>query len=210
MCIRDRYQRRVHGYMDPFLLITDYRDNPICSVCNGRIKGEFVKLGDRTFHNEHFTCCKCAKLLAQNPHKEKDGKLWCNNCFNLTYSPNCKKCGQMITEAEAVEVGGFRYHATCFSCSVCSNNLLPEGKLSLVGDANFFNKDDKLYCQKCHTEAEGLACGGCGKVLEGPYANALGKKWHPECFTCKNCNQRVTGAFANSEGRPVHPECWTG
>ena len=32
-------------------------------------------------------------------------------------------------------------------------------------------------------------CGACGKPIVGQVVTALGRTWHPECFTCAECNQ---------------------
>ena len=32
-------------------------------------------------------------------------------------------------------------------------------------------------------------CGACGKPIVGQVVTALGRTWHPECFTCNECNQ---------------------
>lgn len=35
----------------------------------------------------------------------------------------CKKCGLVITEGHAYELGEDRWHVECFSCSKCSKSL---------------------------------------------------------------------------------------
>ncbi|KAF8345321.1 LIM domain-containing protein [Amanita rubescens] len=34
----------------------------------------------------------------------------------------------------------------------------------------------------------GLSCGGCGGPIMGRIVNAMGARWHPECFKCTTCN----------------------
>ena len=34
----------------------------------------------------------------------------------------------------------------------------------------------------------GLSCGGCGGSIMGRIVNAMGARWHPECFRCTTCD----------------------
>ncbi|KAJ7494599.1 hypothetical protein B0H11DRAFT_2002530 [Mycena galericulata] len=39
------------------------------------------------------------------------------------------------------------------------------------------------------SQRRGLACGGCGGSITGRIVNAMGLRWHPECFCCTICNE---------------------
>ncbi|KAJ6494709.1 hypothetical protein C8R47DRAFT_1116918 [Mycena vitilis] len=39
------------------------------------------------------------------------------------------------------------------------------------------------------TQRRGLACGGCNGSIVGRIVNAMGLRWHPECFRCTLCNE---------------------
>ncbi|KAJ7127148.1 hypothetical protein C8R44DRAFT_780552 [Mycena epipterygia] len=39
------------------------------------------------------------------------------------------------------------------------------------------------------SQRRGLACGGCSGSITGRIVNAMGLRWHPECFRCTICNE---------------------
>ncbi|KAF8206547.1 hypothetical protein K438DRAFT_1756540 [Mycena galopus ATCC 62051] len=39
------------------------------------------------------------------------------------------------------------------------------------------------------TQRRGLACGACGGSIVGRIVNAMGLRWHPECFRCAVCDE---------------------
>ncbi|KAJ7178600.1 hypothetical protein C8R43DRAFT_818641, partial [Mycena crocata] len=39
------------------------------------------------------------------------------------------------------------------------------------------------------SQRRGLACGGCSGSITGRIVNAMGFRWHPECFRCSICNE---------------------
>jgi hypothetical protein len=49
-----------------------------------------------------------------------------------------------------------------------------------------------------------LACPACSKpVLYGRTVNAMGKRWHPDCFTCAECNKQLEHLeFFTKDGKP--------
>lgn len=53
-----------------------------------------------------------------------------------------------------------------------------------------------------------LRCAGCRQPIEGQYLNALGKAWHPACFTCAACGQPIRDQYATHAGRALHPACY--
>ena len=56
------------------------------------------------------------------------------------------------------------------------------------------------------------ACAGCDRpfnFLGGTTVNALGRRWHRECFRCAGCNQPLDEpSFCVEAGRPYHQRCW--
>merc|ERR1711935_372680 len=64
------------------------------------------------------------------------------------------------------------FHPKCFNCAKCKKPL---------GDAGYYEKDDKFYCQGCYTDQFMPKCAGCGKPLIGQLVKAFGKQYHKEC-----------------------------
>lgn len=56
--------------------------------------------------------------------------------------------------------------------------------------------------------ARGSECSGCGRALGGTWTNALGKKFHPDCFVCTGCHRPFAGqTFSVKDGEPFHEAC---
>ena len=49
-------------------------------------------------------------------------------------------------------------------------------------------------------------CEGCGEYIKGQGLQALGKKWHSECFACVVCRKPLSGSFLHKDGKPYCPE----
>lgn len=49
----------------------------------------------------------------------------------------------------------------------------------------------------------GLSCGGCGGPIIGRIVNAMGARWHPECFRCTTCDTLLEHVSSyEHEGKP--------
>lgn len=47
-----------------------------------------------------------------------------------------------------------------------------------------------------------LFCAGCQQIIAGHIVNALGRRWHPDCFTCEHCGLALEHvAFYEHEGK---------
>jgi hypothetical protein len=55
------------------------------------------------------------------------------------------------------------------------------------------------------TQRRGLACGGCGGSIVGRIVNAMGLRWHPECFRCTVCDELLE--HVSSYERDGKPYC---
>lgn len=55
-----------------------------------------------------------------------------------------------------------------------------------------------------------VECKTCARPIVGQGLEALGNKYHADCFTCQGCNKVLTGSFVDRAGRPYHRECVPG
>jgi len=64
---------------------------------------------------------------------------------------------------------------------------------------------------KVTTDASSTAvCGRCNKPIQGQGLQALGKKWHAECFSCDFCTKPfMEAAFVQKYERPFCKPCDT-
>jgi len=91
-----------------------------------------------------------------------------------------------------------KWHPECFTCFTCWSVFGPEVAVTLVDDRPFCN-------QEC---AEGRTCHGCKKLILGDVAEALGKKWHDDCFNCEKCQKHLGGdCFVIRSDKPTLPLC---
>ncbi|KII66885.1 Paxillin 1 [Thelohanellus kitauei] len=58
----------------------------ICFNCEKPIVGEFVSVGDRKFHPDHFKCSYCKKKLTETTYVEFNEKVYCPSCVDTLVS----------------------------------------------------------------------------------------------------------------------------
>ncbi|OED46650.1 hypothetical protein ACH42_03625 [Endozoicomonas sp. (ex Bugula neritina AB1)] len=52
------------------------------------------------------------------------------------------------------------------------------------------------------------SCAKCKKLLKSNYITALGKAWHPHCFTCRSCKKKILSKeFITFDDQAFHKEC---
>jgi len=91
-----------------------------------------------------------------------------------------------------------KWHPECFYCYSCQSVFGEDLAVILVGDYPFCN-------QEC---ADGRTCHGCKDVIVGDVADALGKKWHDQCFACNKCKKHLGGdTFVVRNDKPTIPLC---
>ena len=95
---------------------------------------------------------------------------------------------------------GKKFHPYCFTCTECAKPLSPN---------NFYEKNGKPYCEDDYHRLFSPKCAGCKLPIkdvsfqnnsiifkfsyffhshdQGKIIRALGKDWHPQCFTCTEC-----------------------
>ena len=49
-------------------------------------------------------------------------------------------------------------------------------------------------------KGNGLQCAGCGNAIIGRIVNAMGSRWHPECFRCCTCGENLEHVSAYEHG----------
>lgn len=111
-------------------------------------------------------------------------------------------------------LGGQRYyHELHFFCAECGDPFLDPSKSSAAprgpvshatqdeDDVGFTVYKGHPYCQNCHVRLRMPRCGsslkpglrllpsiGCHKPITEGTIEAVGRRWHLECFTCSVCH----------------------
>eukprot|EP01114_Cavostelium_apophysatum_P003497 TRINITY_DN1341_c0_g1_i1.p1 TRINITY_DN1341_c0_g1~~TRINITY_DN1341_c0_g1_i1.p1 ORF type:complete len:305 (+),score=48.43 TRINITY_DN1341_c0_g1_i1:222-1136(+) len=167
---------------------------PYCHKCasappassGGRVINESSTVLDPAKKKEFETKNQTTKELSQNI---REGKMF------------CAECGKMIGVGEAVSIQDSTFHLACFVCSKCKTPLANVG---------FKETNGEFFCGPCSgggSAAAGGFCGGCGQKLSGQYLNAMGSKWHKQCFVCTSCKAPFSGGYAEKEGQPYCASC---
>uniref|UniRef100_A0A670ZUS8 Filamin binding LIM protein 1 n=1 Tax=Pseudonaja textilis TaxID=8673 RepID=A0A670ZUS8_PSETE len=100
----------------------------------------------------------------------------------------CAFCHKGISPgALALEAMRKQYHVRCFTCRVCHSSLAGE---------RYYQKEGRPLCVACYqTTLE--KCDACQASILSEIVWAVGKGYHPECFTCVDCSRQIgSDAFA--------------
>jgi len=111
----------------------------------------------------------------------------------------CSGCRKYIT-GEITTALGRTYHPEHFVCGTCE---------TVIGGGNFFEKDGQPQCNKCYQSHYCPKCARCDKPISTQMVNALGRKWHVNCFVCTKCLIPFqNGQFYDHETRPYCQGCF--
>ncbi|XP_026208875.1 thyroid receptor-interacting protein 6 isoform X2 [Anabas testudineus] len=75
------------------------------------------------------------------------------------------------------------FHVECFTCITCHARLRGQP---------FYALDKKSYCESCYISTL-ERCSKCSKPILDRILRAMGKAYHPRCFTCVVCNCCLDG-----------------
>lgn len=100
--------------------------------------------------------------------------------------PICGGCSSQVRGPFITALG----RTWCPAHFLCVN---PSCKRELV-DIGFVEEKGDLYCEYCFEQFLAPPCAKCNGKIKGDCLNAIGKKFHPECFKCTYCGK----LFGNS------------
>ena len=110
----------------------------------------------------------------------------------------CSKCFKAIS-GTTVRAFGKAWHDFCFTCGKCKYP---------IRDSKYAAEHDIPYHGDCLALLRGEVCTQCLKPITGTVTTALGKKWHPDCFTCARCRLPIlTAQFSAKDGLAYHIHC---
>lgn len=164
-----------------------------CAYCGGGILGEMITALGKTYHVECFICGSCHKPIGTSNFYEHKSDVLCEPCYQNICCPKCAVCTKPILD-RCVQALNKKYHVECFVCVQC---------LKPFPDGRFFERDGKPYCEKDFFDVFAPKCGRCQEPIKTECISALGKQWHPACFSCMTCNKAFdTGVFFEFGGAP--------
>ncbi|XP_044530457.1 thyroid receptor-interacting protein 6 [Gracilinanus agilis] len=100
------------------------------------------------------------------------------------YFGRCGGCGEDVVGDGAGVIALDRvFHVGCFVCSTCRAQLRGQ---------HFYAVERKAYCEDCYV-ATLEKCSMCSQPILDRILRAMGKAYHPGCFTCVVCHQGLDG-----------------
>eukprot|EP01114_Cavostelium_apophysatum_P009684 TRINITY_DN2291_c0_g2_i1.p1 TRINITY_DN2291_c0_g2~~TRINITY_DN2291_c0_g2_i1.p1 ORF type:complete len:663 (-),score=131.60 TRINITY_DN2291_c0_g2_i1:27-2015(-) len=146
-------------------------------------------------------CKACSKPIDAHKKSHPTGHSKDKYCKSCEDDYCCPVCNDEIN-GPAVSALGKKYHPNCFNCGSCKKNIPNNG-------GKFQKVNDEPWCNPCYDKKYGKNgfCSGCGGGIERSGVEALGTKWHPECFTCTNCHCTLKDSFEDVDGYPYCEKC---
>lgn len=76
-------------------------------------------------------------------------------------------------------------------------------------DIGFVEERGQLYCEYCFEQYLAPPCSKCGGKIKGDCLKAIGKNFHPECFSCVYCSKQFGNSpFFLEDGNPYCDADW--
>lgn len=97
-----------------------------CSVCKGRVTGEFFALGDRKVHRGCLRCATCQCDFSVKRMVEHQGVPYCQEHYAEAFMPRCRVCKKIIA-GPCFTVADQKYHQACLRCTGCQAPLQANG-----------------------------------------------------------------------------------
>lgn len=108
----------------------------------------------------------------------------------------CAACDQNIL-GEVVHALGKKYHPEHFFCSVCQKE---------IGNETFVERNEKVYCENCYTTYFTPLCPKCNQPVLDFCTEAMGKKYHPDCFVCIECEKPLKDELFMERNNQIYCE----
>ncbi|NWR38615.1 FBLI1 protein, partial [Tachuris rubrigastra] len=108
----------------------------------------------------------------------------------------CAFCHKALGPREpTVEAMRKQYHPGCFTCRTCQR---------LLAGQRYFQRDGQPMCDTCY-QATLEKCAKCQGLITERIVRALGKGFHPGCFSCAGCGRAIGAeSFAVDERGDVY------
>ncbi|XP_075906670.1 thyroid receptor-interacting protein 6 isoform X2 [Nelusetta ayraudi] len=127
--------------------------------------------------------------VSSRPEEELD-RLTKKLVYDMNHPPTedyfgrCARCGDnVVGDGSGCIAMEQVFHVECFTCITCHARLRGQP---------FYALDKKSYCESCYISTL-ERCSKCSKPILDRILRAMGKAYHPRCFTCVVCNCCLDG-----------------
>ncbi|XP_029382720.1 LOW QUALITY PROTEIN: thyroid receptor-interacting protein 6 [Echeneis naucrates] len=128
-------------------------------------------------------------ITATRPEEELD-RLTKKLVYDMNHPPTeeyfgrCARCGDnVVGDGSGCIAMEQVFHVECFTCITCHARLRGQP---------FYALDKRSYCESCYISTL-ERCSKCSKPILDRILRAMGKAYHPRCFTCVVCNCCLDG-----------------
>lgn len=158
----------------------------ICAFCHKTVSPHelAVEAMKRQYHARCFTCRTCRRQLAGQSFYQKDGRPFCEPCYQDTLE-RCGKCGEVIRDL-VIRALGQAFHPTCFTCVSCARCIGDE-RFALDGQNEVYCLDDfyRKFAPMCSIcENPIIPCDGKDDFK----IECMGRNFHENCYRCEDCS----------------------
>lgn len=196
--------RRSMTALESWASISNY--GPLCTRCGRPTGDDTIIHKSLPYHHRHFTCKRCNTPLSYDNVTEINGEVFCTNCTmndsggsRNSASSICNACGAPRGPASIV-AGGKCFCRNHFRCTTCNCELDLD---------KFVQRDGLFYCLKHEPQKPKIYCGKCNAEVEERSINALGKVYHPGCFSCSLCNRSLANQqYTAWKNNPICQDCF--
>ncbi|XP_076145112.1 thyroid receptor-interacting protein 6 [Alosa pseudoharengus] len=130
-----------------------------------------------------------SKGAVPRPEEELD-RLTKKLVYDMNHPPTeeyfgrCARCGDnVLGDGSGCIAMEQVFHVECFTCITCHARLRGQP---------FYALDKKSYCEGCYISTL-ERCSKCSNPILDRILRAMGKAYHPRCFTCVVCNCCLDG-----------------
>lgn len=100
------------------------------------------------------------------------------------YFGRCARCGEnVVGDGTGCVAMDQVFHVECFTCATCRCRLRGQP---------FYAIERRSYCEACYIVTL-EKCSMCSKPIMDRILRAMGKAYHPQCFTCVVCHRCLDG-----------------
>lgn len=197
-----------------------------CKSCNFPIlrKGDEIIIPEtgEKYHKNCISCFECGRQISVNHsgyddedepnqvpnttnlnelYKVLQGKILCNQCFEIVSDRICRVCNQPIV-GDFIDQHLNYYHPEHFRCTQC-NKLLKGTNFIMHHNVPYCFEHGNIFITSC------TYCKGSFKLNETDKIKWNGKFYHGCCFVCRVCGTQLDPTTCKRvHGRPHCAKCF--
>ncbi|KAJ2679507.1 hypothetical protein GGI25_001430 [Coemansia spiralis] len=124
---------------------------------------------------------------------EHQGRVYCVRDYRRQLSV-CRGCQRPCDPASKDTVSALDawWHRACFNCQECHKPF---------PDKSFYVFEHRPFCRYHYHKLNRSLCVACEEPIEGPCAQVLEGRFHPECFACHHCGDALRDVYYSLDGR---------